>query len=120
MDGVIARRGSQVEWQSSRQAVVEGKPQSVLRSKLYLNPAKDPAMLRLVEYSPGYSEPRHRHTAAEIVYIIAGEVDIDGVAYREGDALWIGANEEYGPLTAGPAGMTFLLVRQKAADLIPS
>ena len=120
MGEVIARRGADVAWVGSRQVEVDGKSRSVLRSKIYLNPAKDPAMLRLVEYSPGYLEPRHRHTADEIVYILSGTVDIDGTRYEAGDALWIGAHTEYGPLTAGPEGMTFLLIRQGAATLIPS
>ena len=119
MGRLIARRSSEVPWQANRATKVDGKDQTLLRSKLYLNPARDPAMLRLVEYMPGYTEPRHRHMAAEIVYVVSGSVDIDGTLYEAGDALWIDAHTEYGPLTAGPQGMTFLLIRQGPADLIP-
>ena len=120
MGQVIARRGKDIQWMGNRSMEVNGEVKPGIRSKLYLNPARDPAMFRLVEYAAGYTEPKHRHNADEIVYVVAGEVDIGGTRYEAGDPLWIEADTDYGPLRAGPNGMTFILVRQKEANYVTS
>ena len=120
MGRVIAKRGAELEWFHNRhREEADGTRTLTMRSKFYFNPAREPAMLRYVEYLPGCTEPRHSHTEDEVVFITAGEMDIEGTIYRAGDALWIEAKTEYGPLVAGPEGATFLLFRKGIADYVP-
>ncbi len=118
MGKVIAKRNADVGWVSNRHKEQSGVKNLIMRSKLYFNPAIEPAMLRYVEYLPGCVEPKHSHTIDEVVYIVAGEMDIGGTLYAAGDALWIEAKTEYGPLTAGPEGATFLLFRSAASAYV--
>lgn len=53
MPQLIARRSTDVEWAANHFTEIDGRKVPVLNSKLYLNPARDPAYLRLVEYCPG-------------------------------------------------------------------
>ena len=62
MGQVIARRGKDIQWMGNRSMEVNGEVKPGIRSKLYLNPARDPAMFRLVEYVPPATRSRSTGT----------------------------------------------------------
>ena len=120
MGRVLARRGEEISWQEGREVEINGKKQWGLRTRRYFAPTVDPVYFNRVNYAAGYTEPPHSHTVDEIIYIMEGELQVGDTRYIAGDTLWIEANTVYGPLTAGPQGMTFLLIRNAPAEYVPS
>jgi quercetin dioxygenase-like cupin family protein len=112
------RRGEEVAWEENKHGLINGKQQWQIRNKFYFDPKKTPALLRLVEYAPGYTEKAHSHTAAEVIYVVDGELRVPGATFKSGDALLIDADTVYGPLEAGPQGLKFLLVRFAPAEMV--
>ncbi|MBI2867885.1 MAG: cupin domain-containing protein [Chloroflexi bacterium] len=120
MGKVVTRRGNEVQWEVNREMEVGGKKTWGIKNKLYIDPKKDGALVRLVAAAAGFVERAHSHTASEVIYVLEGEVQVGDALYTAGDALFIEANTPYGPLKAGPRGMKFLLVRAAPADYVPA
>jgi len=77
LPGVIAVRSGAAEW---IQTPVAGVAYKVL--------GRDPGQgrtTRLVRFSPGMRYPRHRHVGVEEIYIIEGELCVNGASLKTGD-----------------------------------
>jgi hypothetical protein len=66
--------------------------------------------VQFVRYDAGHREGRHSHPTGEFLYIIAGEIDLDGTVVGEGTLIFVDKNTVYGPLIAGAEGTEFLRV----------
>jgi anti-sigma factor ChrR (cupin superfamily) len=77
LPGVFAVRSSSAEWIPTP---VAGVAYKVL--------GRDPAegrTTRLVRFSPGMRYPKHRHAGVEEIYIIEGELCVNGASLKAGD-----------------------------------
>jgi quercetin dioxygenase-like cupin family protein len=109
---------------TAQQAVVT----PLMTKELADMPGKEALML-LVEYPPGSSDPVHRHNADAFVYVLEGSVEMQvkggkpvtltpGQTFYEGpdDVHVVGRNES----TTKPAKFVVLLVKKKGAPaLVP-
>lgn len=70
---------------------------------------------QLSEMPPGFEVPPHRHSAHELMVVLAGGCTIHGgPELRAGDMAEVPAHTEYG-FTVGPQGMRFVVVRPGAS-----
>jgi ChrR-like protein with cupin domain len=59
-------------------------------------------------YDPGLVLPRHSHGSDSLIYILDGEVTIDGRRCPPGTQIVLPKGASIGPLIAGPDGCTFI------------
>jgi hypothetical protein len=65
-------------------------------------------MIAHTHYDPNIVLPRHSHASDTLVYILDGEVSIEGRSCPAGTQIVIPKDVPFGPLIAGPEGCTFL------------
>ncbi len=65
-------------------------------------------MVAYTRYDPGLVLPRHCHGSDSLVYILDGEVAIDGRSCPAGTQIVLPKGAAIGPLIAGPDGCTFI------------
>jgi hypothetical protein len=65
-------------------------------------------MVARTHYDPDIVLPRHNHASDTLVYILDGEVSIDGRSCPAGTQIVIPKDVPFGPLIAGPEGCTFI------------
>ncbi len=73
---------------------------------LYLDLAKREATA-LVRAEPGVQYPLHRHTTDEEIYMLEGDLVVDGVTYKVGDYIRSKSTSNHSPSTVG--GCMFLV-----------
>ena len=61
-------------------------------------------------YEPHWTEARHRHAEDEVLILVAGEIEVGGTVYHAPAVVFVGRGTLYGPLTAGPNGVSFYRV----------
>jgi quercetin dioxygenase-like cupin family protein len=69
----------------------------------------------VVKLPPGFAAPAHSHDHAEVFMVLEGSCEFDGEPMARFDLTVVEANQPYG-FTAGPDGLSFLIVRQGAAS----
>jgi quercetin dioxygenase-like cupin family protein len=70
---------------------------------------------QVVRMPPGFEAPVHSHDHSEVFMVLEGSCAFDGEPMERFDLVVVDANESYG-FTAGPDGLSFLVVRQGAAS----
>jgi len=70
---------------------------------------------QVVKLPPGFAAPAHSHDHAEVFMVLEGSCEFDGEPMARFDLTVVEANQPYG-FTAGPDGLSFLIVRQGAAS----
>jgi hypothetical protein len=61
---------------------------------------------RFVRFPPGYIEPRHEHDHYHCIYVLEGEMHVDGKVIKAGDYIYGGgAGNAHGPYEY-PIGVT--------------
>ena len=70
---------------------------------------------QVVKLPPGFAAPAHSHDHAEVFMVLEGSCEFDGQPMARFDLTVVEANQPYG-FTAGPDGLSFLIVRQGAAS----
>jgi hypothetical protein len=65
-------------------------------------------MVAHTHYDPNIVLPRHSHASDTLIYIIDGEVSIDGRSCPAGTQIVLPKDTPLGPLIAGPEGCTFI------------
>ena len=70
----------------------------------------------VVHWEPGLVNPLHKHDQWELQYIVEGEMIVAGKKYGPGSFFHNPQNTLYGPLVAGPNGVTYLNIRPVPAD----
>jgi hypothetical protein len=74
-------------------------------------------MVVLGRYDPGLVIERHGHRSDNLVYVLDGDLDVDGRACPAGTLIVLERGAAFGPLTAGPEGC--LLFETWGADVTP-
>jgi len=69
---------------------------------------------QVVKLPPGFAAPVHSHDHAEVFMVLEGSCEFDGEPMERFDLTVVDANQPYG-FTAGPDGLSFLVVRRGAA-----
>lgn len=75
--GVVLLRTTKMQWQPG--------PIAGVSVKVIANDPKNDMTTILVRMAPGSFYPSHRHKSVEEVYILEGELRVEGVELREGD-----------------------------------
>jgi quercetin dioxygenase-like cupin family protein len=70
---------------------------------------------QVVRMPPGFAAPTHSHDHSEVFMVLEGSCAFDGEPMARFDLTVVEANQPYG-FTAGPDGLSFLIVRQGAAS----
>lgn len=65
---------------------------------------------QVVRMPPGFEAPLHAHDHAEVFTVLEGGCTFDGQPMERFDCTVVEADQTYG-FTAGPDGLTFLVVR---------
>lgn len=63
---------------------------------------------RVVKIEPGQIVPRHRHPCNEILYVLDGDLEMNGESYAAGTCYYKPDGWAYGPLSS-QGGTTLLL-----------
>lgn len=69
---------------------------------------------QVVRMPPGFDAPVHSHDHSEVFVVLEGSCTFDGEPLTRFDLAVVEADQPYG-FTAGPDGLSFLVVRQGAA-----
>ena len=70
---------------------------------------------QVVRMPAGFTAPVHSHDHSEVFMVLEGSCEFDGEAMERFDVVVVEADEPYG-FTAGPDGLSFLVVRRGAAS----
>ena len=70
---------------------------------------------QIVRMPAGFEAPVHSHDHEEVFMVLEGDCTFDGEPMGRFDMTVVAANEAYG-FVAGPAGLSFLVVRNGAAS----
>jgi hypothetical protein len=111
------------EMQPWNQAVLpNGDPKGIKYRRIFAGGEGLP-QVHLNRYEPHWIEARHRHAEDEVLILVDGEIEVEGAVHRAPAVVFVGRGTLYGPLTAGPDGVTFYrvaytedLIRRKPAD----
>jgi redox-sensitive bicupin YhaK (pirin superfamily) len=69
---------------------------------------------QVVRMPPGFVAPVHSHDHSEVFMVLEGSCTFDGESMGRFDLAVVEADQPYG-FTAGPEGLSFLVVRQGPA-----
>ena len=70
---------------------------------------------QVVRMPPGFAAPVHSHDHSEVFMVLEGNCTFDGEPMDRFDLTVVEAEQPYG-FTAGPDGLSFLVVRRGAAS----
>ena len=101
---------SELEWSGQIQGGVMERTGGRARRKLIGDPDLG-LHVTFSEYDPHVVIEAHSHDQPELMYVLDGEFTVDGQRCGPGTVLRFPARTTYGPLTAGPQGTRFLVVR---------
>lgn len=68
----------------------------------------------LVRYRPGAVTPPHRHTDWELIYVLSGELETDGVAHGPGTVITMEPDTVHSPRS--PKGCLLITIWESPVD----
>jgi quercetin dioxygenase-like cupin family protein len=110
MADAVSFHESEIEWLGDLRGGVMERTGGHARRKMIGDPDLG-LFVTLSEYDPNVVIEPHSHNAAEMMFVLAGDFTVDGRRCGPGTVLRFPANTVYGPLTAGPEGTRFLVIR---------
>jgi quercetin dioxygenase-like cupin family protein len=72
--------------------------------------------VQVVRFPAGFETPPHSHDHSEVFVVLQGSCSFDGQPMHTHDSTVVEADTKYG-FTAGPSGVTLLVVRTGAATV---
>lgn len=72
--------------------------------------------VHVLECAPGYTSEAHFHDHDQFQVVVAGSMDMAGEILGPGSVHYTDARTPYGPFTAGPDGLTLMVIRPGAHD----
>ncbi|MEZ4332627.1 MAG: hypothetical protein R3F35_12775 [Myxococcota bacterium] len=101
MTGLRITRGEAGEW-------IEIRPQRHgerrVAGRIKLVEQSPERVVAHTRYAPGLLIERHSHLANEVIFVIAGELRVDGERCGAGTTLVLEQGTPFGPVEAGPEG----------------
>ena len=76
-------------------------------------------MVAYTRYDPGLVVAPHRHEGVEVIYVLEGSMEINGVACLPGAVVVLDAESTIGPIVAGEEGTVLLEVFEGAGSWDP-
>jgi uncharacterized RmlC-like cupin family protein len=70
--------------------------------------------VHVLKVPAGYTSEAHFHDHDQFQVVVAGSVDMAGEILGPGDVHYTDAGTPYGPFTAGPDGLTLMVIRPGA------
>jgi uncharacterized RmlC-like cupin family protein len=70
--------------------------------------------VHVLECPPGYHSEAHFHDHDQFQVVVSGTVDMAGEILGPGSVHYTDAGTPYGPFTAGPDGLTLMVIRPGA------
>ena len=83
------------------------------RSKVVTDETKGPWFL-FSEYLPNVTVNPHSHKETEVIYVLEGQISVGETPCPPGTLIFVERDTVYGPLTSGPDGVKFLIIRTGA------
>ena len=94
-----------VRWQHVRTQMHGDEQKSVWEK--WFTIGRDPQFLSMyARWDPGMVVHRHGHNSEQIVFVIAGELTVDGRLCTPGTFMVLEQGASMGPMIAGPNGVT--------------
>ena len=91
--------------------LAEELPNGIQMGWLQIGPeGSDAPVIGYSKWPPGRTVPPHTHSSDYVEIILEGSQRIGKTWHKAGDVRMVKAGTGYGPLTAGPEGVTFLVV----------
>jgi len=90
--------------------------EGVFVKSLRFDPDQQRSATILLRFEAGASYPYHNHPAGEELFVIEGEVEIEGAYLKAGDYLYTPAGFKHSVRTA--AGCTLLLIVPEEVEII--
>jgi hypothetical protein len=90
----------------NRSLLPNGEPKGI-EYKIIMDGEGGSPMIILARYEPGWVEPRHRHAEDETLFLVEGEIEVEGELHQAPSVVFVSRGTLYGPLTAGPNGVVF-------------
>jgi uncharacterized RmlC-like cupin family protein len=75
--------------------------------------------VHLLTVPPGYTSEAHFHEYDQFQVVVEGSVDMAGEILGPGSVHYTDAKRPYGPFTAGPDGLTLMVIRPGAPEKGP-
>ena len=107
--GLLISRSVDMDWQEAGVAGVQSKP-------LFLD-EKRGYMTALVRMAPGTRYPSHRHTDVEELYLLEGDLLVEGLVMRSGDYCRAEPDTIHGEVST-EAGALFLVCFSQHDELL--
>jgi len=87
----------------------DGAPPGHVRVKPITPRGSEAPPVQYVTYAAGHSDRTHSHDEAEVFFITAGAVTVDGVVSGPGSVIYIPPGVEYA-MVGGDEGVTFFRI----------
>jgi uncharacterized RmlC-like cupin family protein len=99
---------------SVRMEDVEGKQGREGLTYVLMGEHDEGHWVHVLQVPPGYHSEAHFHDYDQFQVVIAGTVDMAGEILTPGSVHYTDAKTPYGPFTAGPDGLTMMIIRPGA------
>ncbi len=76
-------------------------------------------MVIYTRYDAGLVVAPHRHVGVEVIYVLEGAMEVDGVACKKGTTIVLDGESTIGPIVAGDDGAVLLEVFEGPGSWMP-
>ncbi len=108
--GILLVRAGRLAWRETGVAGIRYKPLFVDARRRYAS--------SLVTMAPGATYPRHRHAQTEELFMLAGDMRLDGHVLQSGDYCRAEAGTRHEPLST-ETGCTFVALAALGDEWLP-
>jgi hypothetical protein len=104
-----------LDWKENRQR----RKESSRYFPLGPSQEKDRPLWNQVNRQPGNVAPAHSHAGWTCTVVLEGSLSLDGVEFGPGQMILVEPHVHYGPLIAGPTGVSFIEFYENQGTLAP-
>lgn len=105
---------SERDWREGSTKIIDGK-RAVALNKL-LSTFEPNLYVMRVDFDPFMRVERHKHASDHVIYIMEGELILEGRTVPAGTCLSFKADKFYGPESAGPNGAKTMIIFDGSPD----
>jgi redox-sensitive bicupin YhaK (pirin superfamily) len=110
------RHPNSVPWQ---EAMPQRQGETELAIHLKVVFSAPERMVTYTRYDPGLVVAPHSHDGIEVIYVLEGSMQIDGVACEQGTLIVLDGDSTIGPIVAGDEGTVLLEMFEGRESWLP-
>ena len=99
---------SEREWRTGSTKRIDGKEHAALNK--ILSTLEPNLFVMRVDFDPNMLVERHKHASDHVIYIMEGEIIVEGTKVHAGSCITIKKDVFYGPESAGPEGCRTVII----------